>query len=36
MVDCKVAEVKRYIQEHQVSPAVAVKNVLGIELEGQT
>lgn len=33
MVDCKVAEVKRYIQEHQVSPEVAVKKVLGIELE---
>jgi glycosyltransferase involved in cell wall biosynthesis len=36
MVDCKVAEVKRYIQEHQVSPAVAVKKVLGIELEGKS
>ena len=36
MVDCKVAEVKRYIQEHQVSPEVAVKKVLGIELEGKS
>lgn len=36
MVDCKVAEVKRYIQEHQVSPTVAVKKVLGIELEGKS
>jgi hypothetical protein len=36
MVDCKVAEVKRYIKEHQVSPVIAVKKVLGIELEGKS
>lgn len=33
LVDCKVAEVKRYIKQHQVSPVVAVKKVLGIDLE---
>jgi glycosyltransferase involved in cell wall biosynthesis len=32
LVDCKVAEVKRYMKEHQVSASVAVKNVLGIDL----
>lgn len=32
LVDCKVAEVKRYMKEHQVSTTVAVKNVLGIDL----
>jgi glycosyltransferase involved in cell wall biosynthesis len=32
LVDCKVAEVKRYMKENQVSPSVAVKNVLGIDL----
>ena len=32
LVDCKVAEVKRYMRKHQVSPAIAVKKVLGIEL----
>jgi glycosyltransferase involved in cell wall biosynthesis len=32
LVDCKVSEVKRYMKEHQVSPTVAVKNVLGIDL----
>lgn len=32
LVDCKVAEVKYYMKEHQVSTAVAVKNVLGIDL----
>lgn len=32
LVDCKVAEVKRYMKDHQVSPTVAVKNVLGIDL----
>ena len=31
LVDCKVAEVKRYMKEHQVSASVAVKNVLGID-----
>jgi hypothetical protein len=33
LVDCKVAEVKRYMKKYQVSPAIAVKKVLGIELE---
>lgn len=33
LVDCKVAEVKRYMQSQQVSIQVAVKNVLGIDLE---
>jgi hypothetical protein len=32
LVDCKVAEVKRYMKEHQVSATVAVKNVLGVDL----
>jgi glycosyltransferase involved in cell wall biosynthesis len=32
LVDCKVAEVKRYMKEHQVSAVIAVKNVLGIDL----
>ena len=32
LVDCKVAEVKRYMRKHQVSPAFALKKVLGIEL----
>ena len=32
LVDCKVAEVKRYMKEHQASPIVAIKNVLGIDL----
>jgi glycosyltransferase involved in cell wall biosynthesis len=32
LVDCKVAEVQRYIKEHQVKPIVAVKQVLGIDL----
>jgi hypothetical protein len=32
LVDCKVAEVKRYMKEHQVSATVAVKHVLGIDL----
>jgi hypothetical protein len=32
LVDCKVAEVKRYMKEHEVSAAVAVKNVLGVDL----
>ena len=32
MVDCKVAEVKQYIKDYQVSPAIAVKKVLGIEI----
>ena len=32
LVDCKVAEVKRYMKVHQVSATVAVKNVLGIDL----
>jgi glycosyltransferase involved in cell wall biosynthesis len=32
LVDCKVAEVKRYIKKHQVSPGIAVKKVLGIDL----
>jgi glycosyltransferase involved in cell wall biosynthesis len=32
LVDCKVAEVKRYMKEHQVSATIAVKNVLGIDL----
>lgn len=36
MVDCKVAEVKQYIKDYQVSPAIAVKKVLGIELEINT
>ena len=35
LVDCKVAEVKRYMKKHQVSPAIAVKEVLGIELEAK-
>lgn len=35
LVDCKVAEVQRYIKEYQVSPIDAVKQVLGIDL-GQT
>jgi len=33
LVDCKVAEVKRYIRQYQVSPVVAVQKVLGIDLE---
>lgn len=33
LVDCKVAEVKRHIKQYQVSPVVAVKKVLGIDLE---
>ena len=36
LVDCKVAEVKRYMKEHQVSATVAVKNVLGIDLFAHT
>jgi glycosyltransferase involved in cell wall biosynthesis len=32
LVDCKVAEVKRYMKEHDVSATVAVKHVLGIDL----
>ena len=32
LVDCKVAEVRRYMIKHQVSAAIAVKKVLGIEL----
>jgi len=32
LVDCKVAEVKRYMKEHPVGATVAVKNVLGIDL----
>ena len=32
LVDCKVAEVKRYMNEHQVSATLAIKNVLGIDL----
>ena len=32
LVDCKVAEVRRYIKEHQVKPIAAVKQVLGIDL----
>jgi len=32
LVDCKVAEVKRYMKKHQVSAVVAIKNVLNIEL----
>ena len=36
LVDCKVAEVKRYMKEHQVSAAVAVKNVLGIDLSAHS
>ena len=32
LVDCKVAEVKRYMKKHQVSPGIAVKKVLGIDL----
>ena len=32
LVDCKVAEVKRYMKEYQVSAVVALKNVLGIDL----
>ena len=32
LVDCKVAEVQRYIKEHQVKPIAAVKQVLGIDL----
>jgi len=35
LVDCKVAETKRYMKKHQVSPAIAVKEVLGIELEAK-
>ena len=35
LVDCKVAEVKRYITKHQVSPVIAVKEVLGIELKAK-
>lgn len=36
LVDCKVAEVKRYIEAHKVSVPVAIKNVLGIELPPQS
>jgi hypothetical protein len=36
LVDCKVAEVKRYMQEHQVSATIAVKNVLGIDLSAHS
>jgi glycosyltransferase involved in cell wall biosynthesis len=36
LVDCKVAEVKRYMKEHQVSATVAVKNVLGIDLSAHS
>jgi hypothetical protein len=36
LVDCKVAEVKRYMKEHQVSATVAVKNVLGIDLSARS
>jgi len=36
LVDCKVAEVKRYMKDHQVSPIVAAKNVLGIDLSAHT
>ena len=32
LVDCKVAEVKRYMKEHDVSAALAIKAVLGIDL----
>lgn len=32
LVDCKVAEVKRYMSKHQVSAAIAIKNVLRIDL----
>lgn len=35
LVDCKVAEVKRYMQEHHVDVRVAIKNVLNINLELQ-
>jgi hypothetical protein len=36
LVDCKVAEVKRYMKEHQVSAVVAVKNVLAIDLSAHS
>lgn len=36
LVDCKVAEVKRYMKKHQVSAVVAIKNVLGIDLTLQS
>jgi glycosyltransferase involved in cell wall biosynthesis len=32
LVDCKVAEVKRYIKEHDATPALAIKQVLGVDL----
>lgn len=32
LVDSKVAEVKRYINEHRSNPKIAIKNVLGISL----
>lgn len=32
LVDCKVAEVKRYMKEHNASPALAIKQVLGVDL----
>ena len=32
LVDCKVAQVQDYIQEYQVSPQLAIKHVLGIDL----
>ena len=36
LVDCKVAEVKRYMQKHQVSVIVAINRVLGIDLEAHS
>jgi hypothetical protein len=36
LVDCKVAEVKRHMKDHQVGATVAVKNVLGIDLSAQS
>ena len=32
LVDCKVAEVKRYMKEHDASPVVAIERVLGMNL----
>ena len=36
LVDCKVAEVKRYIKQHHVNPVIAINKVLGIELGSQS
>jgi len=36
LVDCKVAEVKRYMNKHQASVSIAIKNVLDIDLAPQS